>query len=294
MGLCGLFKPKWKHRKWAVRESAVRNMKSPSQSRLLQIAVNDTDGAVRQTALERLVELWINSKTGFAKTVEQFHDLDILMRIAMDDNIRDLQVRAVALERLGNQEMLCNVAKSQILFRGYTVNRAGRHSELSKTEIRSIKTIANNIRILATKRITDQIILTEIAKGIYPWATWPVRLAAAESIADPEIAQPLLGEIASNGDLDSRKAAADKLTDRGLASTLLAKMSFDIAQAEKASVARKQAEALAKRLNLQFARQENCHHDYVEIKGECCDFCQQWTSTKECRICGKSLHHICH
>lgn len=295
MGLLDFFRPKWRHRHWAVRTIAVRDMKSPSQSHLLRIAVNDEDYHVRDAALRRLAELWINSKAGFAKTIEQFHDYDILMRIAMNDNIQDFKLRAAAVEKLNNQDMLFEVAKSQCCFENC---RADSFDIFSENEIDNIRTIANNIRIIATIKITDQIILTEIAKGIHRWPTGRVRLAAAKSIADPRIAQSILGEIAKNGngnsgDWDLRKAAADMLTDRILAASLYAKISFDTAAAVERRQAKREAEQKATLRNLQLAQQENCHHDYVMDPEVFCDYCRQFEHTGKCRICGHRRHHIC-
>jgi hypothetical protein len=48
MGLLDMFRPKWKHSDWHIRESAVKNL--TDQVLLAKIAVRDKDWHVREMA----------------------------------------------------------------------------------------------------------------------------------------------------------------------------------------------------------------------------------------------------
>lgn len=245
MELFDLFRPKWKHSDWRIREHAVKHLRFPGQDLLLGIVLNDNNFNVRAAALDRLALFGINNQTALAIAVERLNDQHLLWRIVVNDNNENIKLRMAALEKLTDHDLLAAVATSKIscLY----------HMETSY-----------EIRVIAAKRIADQAILTEIAEGSYPW---PVRLAAAEKLADQALAQPLLAEI-------SRIAAESQELERR----------------KREEEEKKQAK---RRGRLQITLQENCHHDYVEIKGEQCSVCQGWASTCKCRICGKSLHHIC-
>jgi hypothetical protein len=93
-----------------------------------------------------------------------------------------------------------------------------------------------------------------------------------------------------------RLAAAEKLTDQALAQPLLleiAKLRLESEELEKKEREEYERNQANRSRKLQVALQDSCHHDYVEIKSEYCDFCRTMAYTNECRTCGNRLHHIC-
>ena len=245
MELLDLFRPEWKHSDWRIRKHAVEHLRFPGQDLLLGIALNDNNFNVRAAALDRLALFGSNNQAALATAVALLDDQHLLWRVVVNDRNENLKVRVTALGKLADRNLLAAVAMSKINW--------GFHAEVSY-----------EIRAIAAKRITDQAILAEIAKGSYPW---PVRQAAAEMLTDQALAQSLLTEI-------SRLAA------------------------ESRELERRRREEEEKRLQVQQAErsralQENCHHEYEEIKRGQCSLCQGWDITSVCRICGREQSHIC-
>jgi hypothetical protein len=90
MGFKDLFRPKWKHSDWRVRETAVLKLKD--QKVLIRVVKNDKDPYVREAAVEKL------------------KDKRVLTWLIRDD--KDEDVRKAAERRLEALEKQCEDCRS--------------------------------------------------------------------------------------------------------------------------------------------------------------------------------------
>jgi hypothetical protein len=241
MGFKDLFRPKWKHSDFIVREVAVKKLKD--QKVLAEIAKNDDNRFVREEAVKKLEDQELlaaiakNDKeedvrkaavsgikdkdilVQIAKTAKYWDvlntalrsikDESVLARISIDDKTRE--VRMAAIDILTRQADIAEVAK-----RGQTseerkkaVSKLKKQKQLLKVAKREEED--EEVRAYALNRLKDQDALAEIARTEH---NGRLRRTAIERLKD----EAVLTEIALNDrDDDIRLTAANELngTERG-------------------------------------------------------------------------------
>jgi hypothetical protein len=219
MALKDLFRPKWKHSDPEVRLDAVISM--TDQGLLAEIAKTDEWYKVREAAVGQISDGQVlttlarsNDKSVRWAVCENpnFNDQTILAEIAMKDNIE------VAVERLTSQSDLAKIAWSGPSEVGraaterltdpallaeiaYSTGRLGHDWERRKAAVQN-------------PALNDQELFVDLAKN--DSQSW-VRIAAANRLANTQLAQAVLMEIAqSEKHEEKRKAAVERITDQAV------------------------------------------------------------------------------
>lgn len=225
----------------SLRRAAVGGIKD--QTRLSRIARGDPDKAARLAAVENLAEARVlasiaerevEDRVAYA-AIERLEDQRLLQDLAKNERL-PVARRRVAIESIVDQPFLVSFIEGE---NDAELERAaiGQLSDGAVLEriVRDRRGYDIHARLAATKRITDQALLAELATR-----DRDVGHAAAERLND----QAVLARLAFSDDVVMRMIALDNLTAEALL-TKVAIRSLDESIAERALAKISSADALA-------------------------------------------------
>jgi hypothetical protein len=172
-----LFRPKWKHSEEAVRLTAMRELSD--QAVLLDVALHDRSGRVREAAAERLVDpralAEIARGRGYSSSEMKFAALKrlsegpLLLEVALNALGDDIKLAAV--EKLKDQALLVGVAQ---------------------------KSNCMDVRLAAAGKLADQPLAQSIYTAIAKQYSdcWRLCRPVVEKIADAALAESIYAEAA--------------------------------------------------------------------------------------------------
>lgn len=238
MSVLDIFRPKWKHSNFHIRQEAVANMDDVQI--LGKIASHDSEVSVRDTAVQQLSDLALNDDNENTRiaaisfipnqdlmegiiasnapnrvriaAVRQIKDPKMLSEVALNDSSRD--VRYAAIRKVTDEDVLALVAirDRSSKNRRYSAERITKQELLSEI---AQTTQDAEIKKQVIPSIQDQELLKEIS--LYASNT-EIRLHAVPYLTDQET----LVLIAKNDDnLRIAKEACLRITDESLRESLM-------------------------------------------------------------------------
>ena len=243
----GLFKPAWQSDNMEKALKAVKG--TTDYSKLITIAINAPLADVRMAAVVRFSELkWEVRILAEKQLISSTTDQSILTHIANKHCSGDLENSILAAEKLIDKALAQQVYTDIVKRYGYQSTQ----SHYRKYNIDSC--------IEAVRKITDQNLLVDIAKGNNGFKkinVAEIRCEALKFIAD----QTLLADIVkSQINMFVREKASEYIKD----STVLDELSDIISDIKRGNVANKVA--YNKFINEE-NKQKNCTHVWVEQVG---------------------------
>ncbi|MBN2719038.1 MAG: hypothetical protein JXX14_24535 [Deltaproteobacteria bacterium] len=165
MGLKDWLKPAWKDKDRDTRLAAVNEL--TTQKHLISVALNDDDGEIRETALNRIdmSTLW---------------EPQLLRRIAVSD--RPWDTRLVAVDRIEDDNVLCDIAcrEPNPIVRWAALRRMENETLYEKV---ARSDAPDDIRIAALAHVEDEDALKQIFEAAQ--SEW-IKEAAVRQIHDAE------------------------------------------------------------------------------------------------------------